>query len=160
MCTDYISNTVFNVLEEPNTVALLMGGLNYAEILPPYSYISVSDFKSAKELANYLLYLDTNTNEYLKYFKWKNTWFVDYRPPICGLCEALNDPKMTQSMINLDEITTTSGCKNGSETLFMIQSLNEDLEEKNAKTQKMLQIQHNFTELRIQEKIQEMLENP
>ena len=67
-----------------------MKGVNYAALLPS---INVSDFKTAKELANYLLYLDTNTEEYLKYFKWKKTWFVDYRPPLCALCEALNDPR-------------------------------------------------------------------
>ena len=49
-----------------------MEGVNYAALLP---YIDVSDFKTAKELANYLLYLDTNTEEYLKYFEWKKTWF-------------------------------------------------------------------------------------
>ena len=132
--------------------------MNYAALLPPKSYIDVSDFKSAKDLANYLLYLDTNTDEYLKYFEWKKSWFVDHRPPICALCEALNGPKAAESsVIDLNVFTGASKCKNGLETLFMMQSLADDLEEKNAKQQKMLQIQHNFTELRIQEKIEEML---
>ena len=159
MCTDYVSDTIFDVLEE-QTVAVVMGGVNYAALLPPFSYIDVSDFKTAKELANYLLYLDTNTEEYLKYFEWKKTWFVDYRPPLCALCEALNDPKLEkESIIDLNVFTNTSGCKGGLDTLFMMQSIAEDLAEKNEARQKILQLKHNFTELRIQEKIQEILEN-
>ena len=61
------------------------------------------------------------------------------------------------SVIDLNEFIGASKCKNGLETLFMMQSMAEDLEEKNEREQKMLQIQHNFTELRIQEKIKEML---
>ena len=120
LCTDYVSDTIFDVLEE-QTVAVVMGGVNYAALLPPFSYIDVSDFKTAKELANYLLYLDTNTEEYLKYFEWKKTWFVDYRPPLCALCEALNDPKLEkESVTDLNVFTNTSGCKSGLDTLFMM----------------------------------------
>ena len=159
LCTDYVSDTIFNVLEQ-NTVAVVMGGVNYAALLPPFSYIDVSDFKSVKELANYLLYLDTNTEEYLKYFEWKKTWFVDYRPPLCALCEALNDPRLqSESIVDLDVFMNTSGCKNGLDTLYMMQSIAEDLEIQNEERKKMLRLKHNFTELRIQEKIQEMLGN-
>ena len=158
MCTDYVSDTIFSVLEE-QTVAVVMGGVNYAALLPPLSYIDVSDFKTAKDLANYLLYLDTNTEEYLKYFEWKNTWFVDYRPPLCALCEALNEKVEKESIVDLNVFTNTSGCKSGLDTLFMMQSIAQDLAEKNEERQKMLQLKHNFTELRIQEKIQEIFEN-
>ena len=127
-----------------------MEGVNYAALLP---YIDISNFKTAKELANFLLYLDTNTEEYLKYFEWKKTWFVDYRPPLCALCEALNDPKLEkESIIDLKVFTNTSGCKSGLDTQFMMQSITEDLAEKN-------EARHNFTDLRVQEKIQEILEN-
>ena len=104
--------------------------------------------------------MDTNTEEYLKYFEWKKTWFGDYRPPLFPSCEVLNDHRLEkESIIDLNVFVNTSGCKSGLDTLFMMQSITEDLAEKNEARQKVLQLKHNFTELRIQEKIQEILEN-
>ncbi len=60
LCTDYVSFKWFQVMQEPTTVAVVMGGANYASLAPPMSFINVADFRSAKELANYLLYLDTH----------------------------------------------------------------------------------------------------
>jgi hypothetical protein len=36
------------------------------------SYIRATDFKSPKALAEYLLYLDANPKEYMKYHAWRN----------------------------------------------------------------------------------------
>jgi hypothetical protein len=38
-------------------VPIVMGSGDYSKVCPPKSYIDVNDFASAKELANYLLYL-------------------------------------------------------------------------------------------------------
>ena len=66
ICQDFISFKLFSVLDQPTTIAVVMGGVDYAKILPPKSYIDVSDFKSAKDLSNYLLYLDAHNG------KWNN----------------------------------------------------------------------------------------
>ena len=60
LCTDFTSFKWFSVMQEETTVAVVMGGANYAALAPPMSYINVADFRSAKELANYLLYLDAH----------------------------------------------------------------------------------------------------
>lgn len=46
---------------------------NIEEFAPhPRSYISISNFTSAAELAEYLLYLDSHDDEYKKYLEWKS----------------------------------------------------------------------------------------
>ena len=64
ICQDFISFKLFSVLDQPTTIAVVMGGVDYAKILPPKSYIDVSDFKSAKDLSNYLLYLDAHNGKF------------------------------------------------------------------------------------------------
>ena len=53
-------------------VPIVMGSGDYSKLAPPKSYIDVNDFASAKELANYILFLDDNNSAYLSYFKWKD----------------------------------------------------------------------------------------
>ena len=76
------------------------------KMAPPHSYIDVRDFKSPKHLAEYLLYLDKNDDEYMSYFKWKkyfiwehSAWFV--REVFCDFCQYLFEdnlrPKITQN---------------------------------------------------------------
>ena len=66
LCTDYVSFKWFSVMDQPTTVAVVMGSANYAAIAPPLSYISVADFRSAKELANYLLFLNAHDGKCFK----------------------------------------------------------------------------------------------
>ena len=44
---------------------------DYADVLPPHSYINVDDFQSISELTNYLHYLDNNDTAYAAYMAWK-----------------------------------------------------------------------------------------
>lgn len=47
------------------------------------------DYKSQKELADYLNYLDSNTTAYNEYFKWKKYVKFDreyIKNPICDMC--------------------------------------------------------------------------
>ncbi len=43
---------------------------DYVSTLPPHSYINVDDFRSIRELAAYLKYLDRNDTAYAAYFAW------------------------------------------------------------------------------------------
>ena len=60
--------------------------------LPRNSYINVKDFESAKSLADYLIYLDKNDTEYLKYFTWTKEYHPYQNKAHCDLCRKLNDP--------------------------------------------------------------------
>ncbi len=44
---------------------------DYLAMLPPNSYINVDDFKTIKELTDYINYLDKNDTAYASYFAWK-----------------------------------------------------------------------------------------
>lgn len=44
---------------------------DYVNVLPPHSYINVDNFKTVRELAEYLQYLDKNHTAYAEYFAWK-----------------------------------------------------------------------------------------
>ncbi len=48
-----------------------MGGADYAEVAPPHSVIDVSNFRSPRHLAEFLLRLDRDDDAYREYFRWK-----------------------------------------------------------------------------------------
>ena len=72
LCDEFASFKFYSIMDAPTTVAITMGGANYASLAPPLSYINIADFKSAKELANYLLYLNENDGNYLKFISVEN----------------------------------------------------------------------------------------
>ncbi len=43
---------------------------DYISTLPPHSYINVDDFRSIRELAAYIKYLDQNDVAYAAYIAW------------------------------------------------------------------------------------------
>ncbi len=54
-------------------VPIVMGASkeDYLALLPPNSYINVDDFKTIKELTDYIKFLDKNDTAYATYFAWK-----------------------------------------------------------------------------------------
>eukprot|EP01132_Coremiostelium_polycephalum_P009340 gene9340-11454_t len=69
-CKGYLTEKAFQCFES-GTIPVIMTHPSNLYYLPRGSYIYVGDFKSAKELADYLVYLDENENEYKKYFAWR-----------------------------------------------------------------------------------------
>ena len=64
-----------------NMVPLVAGGGSeaYRSQLPPKSYIDVEEFKTVKDLADYLKILDNNDTLYREYFTWRSHYgFVRY----------------------------------------------------------------------------------
>ena len=55
-------------------IPVVMGGADYKKRAPPKSFIDVMDFESPGHLAEFLLELDRNDDEYLSYFWWKVSW--------------------------------------------------------------------------------------
>ena len=49
----------------------VMGGANYTTRAPPKSYINVLDFENPKQLAEFLIQLANDEEEYQSYFWWK-----------------------------------------------------------------------------------------
>ena len=92
-CKEYVTDIMFDPLKN-NIVPIAVGGANFAQQLPPKSFINADDFASAQELARYLKRLDENPNEYLSYFKWKETYSVSTDTRVeafSRLCDILHD---------------------------------------------------------------------
>ncbi|KAF2888824.1 hypothetical protein ILUMI_17349 [Ignelater luminosus] len=91
-CTDYATEKLYNVLVK-DVVPVVYGAGDYKRAAPPNSVINVEDFESASKLADYLKYLDKNTDEYLKYFEWKKHYRAILSPSgACEICEKLHQP--------------------------------------------------------------------
>ena len=95
LCPDYVTEKFYRALNS-GVIPIVYGGADYTQFAPPHSYINVADFRSPKELAEYLNLLDKNDFLYLEYFRWKEHYTVEPRPRIgwCQLCQKLNDPSV------------------------------------------------------------------
>ncbi|VDD81717.1 unnamed protein product [Mesocestoides corti] len=71
---------------------------DYDDALPPHSFINVDDFKTIRQLTDYLLYLDRNDTAYAEYFAWKehgkiyDSFRLDCR--LCGFVYQLNEGRV------------------------------------------------------------------
>jgi len=92
-CPDYVTEKLFKPLYY-DTVPIVMGSVDYNSFAPPNSFIDVRDFKSQKQLADYLLMLATSEDLYERYFDWKRDYKVDLSPMNgwCNLCKLAHDP--------------------------------------------------------------------
>jgi len=93
LCPDYVTEKLYRALGS-DVVPIVYGGADYSQYTPPHSIINVADFKSPKDLANYLNVLDNNDALYVRHFEWKRDWELKGFPRDgwCDLCEKLNDP--------------------------------------------------------------------
>ncbi|KAK6172665.1 hypothetical protein SNE40_016277 [Patella caerulea] len=92
-CKDYATEKFFRA-EGWDLITVARGGANYSLLAPEKSYILTSDFKSVKELAEYLIYLDKNDTAYMEYLekKWKyevSSVFVHNRAYVKRWCTSL-----------------------------------------------------------------------
>ena len=77
-------------LGEENVIPIVLGGANYTKLAIPGSYINVLDFKSVKDLADYLHYLDKNSTAYNEYFKWRQIYRTVSLSFFCTFCETIS----------------------------------------------------------------------
>ena len=71
ICNDYITEKLWRPIKA-GAVPIYKGAPNVLEWMPNnHSIIMVDDFKSPKELADYINYLDTHPEEYEKYLEFK-----------------------------------------------------------------------------------------
>lgn len=95
LCKDYITEKLFKVYSG-TAIPVVRGGADYEALLPKGTYIDADSFKSPKELAEYLLHLETHSAEYLEILerksKYRNMRYDEmgpYRWP-CILCAKLH----------------------------------------------------------------------
>ena len=100
ICRDYITEKYWKYLDL-GLVPVVLGGANYSDprLAIPGSFIDASDFKSVKDLAWYLDYLNKNDTAYNKYFEWKQKYKI-WHPQfgdwpfesyfLCEICKKLH----------------------------------------------------------------------
>ena len=86
-----------------------MGGANYTELAIPGSYINVLDFKTVKDLADYLHYLDRNSTAYNEYFKWRQKYRKITLQTFCSFCEVLSSEIDLRGHTELTDFWVTQG---------------------------------------------------
>ncbi|XP_013390895.1 glycoprotein 3-alpha-L-fucosyltransferase A-like [Lingula anatina] len=93
--TDYVTEKFWKMLDR-DIVTVTRGPANYSRVgIKPEWHINTNDFKSPKDLAAYLKYLDKNVTayNYVQYLEWKNQYTTGNRlKAYCDLCAKLNDP--------------------------------------------------------------------
>ena len=75
-------------------VPVTFGLADYSLYGPPGSYINAMDYDSVEDLAKYLLFLNENDNEYLKYFSWREKFKVESYSMVhvtCTICQTVSD---------------------------------------------------------------------
>ncbi len=94
ICPDYVTEKFFNILQS-DMIPIVYGGADYSSIAPQKSYIDARNF-TPKELAAYLLKLDSNDTLYNEFFKWKEIYTAEAgvqsmaRHAFCELCRKLH----------------------------------------------------------------------
>ena len=90
LCDGYITEKLWDKLASGKVVPVVLGGSNYSRLLPPNSFIDISNFTSPKALAKYLLKLDEDDSMYNSYFEWRRYYQISCANHECKLCEYLN----------------------------------------------------------------------
>jgi len=95
-CVDYVTEKAFQPLRY-GMVPIVRGGGDYSQIFPRGSYINTQNFSSVRELVNYLKFLDSNHDEYRKYFEFRDVYEIN-GDQICEMCT-----KIHQSNVELNK---------------------------------------------------------
>ena len=105
----YIHDYVLFYTGEENVIPIVMGGANYTKLAIPGSYINVMDFKTMKDLADYLHYLDRNNTAFNEYFKWRQKYQTMPIPFYCSFCEAVSSNTRLKPTKDLTDYWITQG---------------------------------------------------
>ena len=94
LCLDYVTEKVYRILKY-DVVPIVRGGANYSRFFPIKSVINTSDFFTVRDLAEFIKHLDSNMDEYLKYFSWKTSYSIEepQAMPLCEICEKVHSPE-------------------------------------------------------------------
>ncbi|KAK6174086.1 hypothetical protein SNE40_017429 [Patella caerulea] len=72
-CDDYISEKAYRYYKA-DFILVVRGGGNYTRHIPAGTFIDTRDFKTTKDLADHLRFLDTNHDAYMKMFRKKDLY--------------------------------------------------------------------------------------
>ena len=88
-CDYYVTEKYWESGIDLGLVPVVMGARYNKENIIPGSFIDALQYPSIEELADYLKYLNSNDEEYNKYFEWKKKYKRIAPEKMCLLCEKL-----------------------------------------------------------------------
>ena len=95
VCKDYVTEKFYLNALQHNMLPIVINGGNFSDpsVAPPGCCIKASDFKGARELAEYIRMVDRNSTLYNNYFKWHSRYTVQEVEPrtkvFCRACHKL-----------------------------------------------------------------------
>ncbi|XP_076763977.1 alpha-(1,3)-fucosyltransferase 7 [Xylocopa sonorina] len=99
-CNEYITEKVFWHGYHKLAIPVIMGApkKDCEQLLPPRSFLHVSDFANPTALANYIRYLNQHDDKYFEYHEWRkyykvineHGYFGSISRHYCRICEALH----------------------------------------------------------------------
>ncbi|ELU18129.1 hypothetical protein CAPTEDRAFT_114338 [Capitella teleta] len=103
LCDDYVSEKIWKVMNL-NVIPVVMGGVEYSNIMPKDSFIDVRDFNSAKDLAKYISYLKNNDTAYNAMLRNKASLrgvsLKPHKSTGCKICQRLHETKGQVSVVH------------------------------------------------------------
>ena len=95
LCQDYITEKVFSNMNY-YIIPVLYNAADNSKFLPPNSYLNVFDYSSIKELTDHMKFLAANPEEYMKYFWWKEFYYIRDGYNFCDLCVKLHEKHLVE----------------------------------------------------------------
>ncbi|XP_013385387.1 alpha-(1,3)-fucosyltransferase C-like [Lingula anatina] len=107
---DYVTEKFFDMIPL-NVIPITRSGANFSRLgIPSVLHIDTRDFKSPKDLAEYLKRLDQDDESYAALLRAKADYkVVDWKQSYCDLCKKLNDPNEPNKSYRAEEIKRQHG---------------------------------------------------
>lgn len=108
ICKDYVTEKYFKILPY-DVIPVVFNGGDMSKLGPPHSFINAKDFSSMKELADYLLKVDSDDQLFASYFWWREYYSKptgkneEGKKVICDICSALHDPSRKEVVFNMHD---------------------------------------------------------
>jgi hypothetical protein len=93
LCRDYVTEKLWKI-NQFNIIPVVMGAVDYSNILPAGTFVDARDYPNPKDLANRLRYLDAHPEEYnymLNLRKAHKRVVRGWLPHECRMCKYLHD---------------------------------------------------------------------
>ena len=122
-CAEYVTEKLWKNAFENDLVPIVLGGRDksdFARLAPPNSFIFAGDFRTPKELAEYISNVATDNQLYNSYFRWKSSYSVYFGQEVelpCALCKALHNQTLVSERRTVERMDVlrniTAECLNG-----------------------------------------------
>lgn len=117
LCEDYVTEKFFSRYNK-NVILVTYGGADYNSLLPEGTFINAANFKNATHLANYLISLASDNQQYIRMLKAKDRFLslenrnLIWSNSMCNLCNKINNVKENRRTYEgFYELLSQSQCK-------------------------------------------------